>query len=84
MAVTEFLRGQSTTNFITTLRAEALKSHSEYDVDGRLIELYEAVVWASDGEECLLTKYSYSGASTRVENTREFKATWDETWDIAP
>lgn len=84
MATTEFKRGESTTNFITTLRQEVLKSHSVYDVSDRLIELYEAVVWADQGEECLLTKYEYVGVKTIVENTREFKATWDSSWDITP
>lgn len=84
MPITDFKRGENTTSFLTTIKNEVMKSHSVYDVSDRLIELYEAAVWAADGEECLVTKYTYVGAKTIVENAKEFKATWDETWDIAP
>lgn len=64
------------------LAKEVVKTHSEYDGSGRLTARYEALANTLDNEVCLLTEYTYDGASTRVENSKESLSTWNSAWDL--
>jgi hypothetical protein len=70
------------TDFVKPQFSEAIKTHSVYDGSERLIEFYTAMANTGNGGKCILTKYTYIGVSTRVENTSEVEGTWDSTWDI--
>lgn len=76
------LKGENTTSRITTLKNEVMKTFAVYDGSDRLIELYEAVTTAEDGDPCLKTEYAYIAASTRVEKTKESYDVWLAIWEI--
>ncbi len=67
---------------LTVLKGEAMKSFSVYDGSDRLITRYEAVSNALDQAPCLKTTYTYIGASTRVEKSKEEIGVWLTAYDI--
>lgn len=70
------------TDLVKGLIQEGTKTHSVYDGSSRLTDFYVAAVDAEDGDPCLRTRYTYSGATNLVENSKDELATWDSTWDI--
>lgn len=58
-----------------------MKTYAKKDASGRVVVLYEAPLTIEDGDECLATVYSYSGASATPVGTKEKTAIWDGDWD---
>ena len=69
-------------DFIPSQLAEAVKSHSVYDISNRLSEFYVAMTDAAHGTSCLKTTYTYDGATSRIVGTKEQLSTWNSAWDI--
>ncbi len=70
------------TALVLTLENEYTKEYCVYDGSNRLSELYQAATDAEDADPCLLTEYSYDGASSRVEKRKESVSAWQVAWDI--
>jgi hypothetical protein len=70
------------TQLLTSLRYEYLKRHVVRDGSNRTTDIYEAPVGAENGAPALRTQYTYFGATTVIENSRESESTWDSNWDI--
>ena len=58
------------------------KMYITYDGSSRMSTVYTAHANAVDGEGCLLTTYTYVGASTRIEKMRETVDSWAAAYDI--
>jgi hypothetical protein len=76
----------ATSNFIKTQLRNALiqgsKTYSVYDLNGRLVEFYEAPAYAENNDPAILTTYEYVVGSSNVLKSRESTSTWNSTWDI--
>lgn len=70
------------TDFLKSHAEECVKMHFEYDGLDRMTQVYVAMVDADDGDKCMLTTYSYVGATGKVDNMKEELADWDSSWDI--
>lgn len=69
-------------DFMTSQIQEAVKTYTVYDGSNRPQYFYVAMVDTVHGGQCQLTTYTYDGASTRVQKSKESLATWDSAWDI--
>lgn len=67
--------------FINALKNERMKTYVKRDGSERVIVLYEAVIGAEDGDQCLATVYTYSGSNTVPQGSKEKDAIWDSDWD---
>lgn len=67
---------------IKTQQAQYIKTHCEFDGSFRVTHLYEAPTALAHGKQCMVTRFQYDGASTRVSGTIEEDATWDSAWDF--
>ena len=72
----------STRDHLLTQAHELVKSHTEYDGNDRVEYVYTASTNAVNGAPCSAVKYSYVGATSRIENMREFNTTWNSAWDL--
>jgi hypothetical protein len=70
-----------TIGHIRTLANEGIKQYFVYDVNDRIIEVYEVFTNAKDGAPCLKTTYTYWGTSKRVKLMKEYLSTWDISWE---
>lgn len=70
------------TELITSLRFELKKEFLVYDLQDRVIDIYQAHINASNGTPCLRTTYEYVGTSTRVEKMKETADVWSAAYDI--
>ena len=70
------------TDFMVSQIQEAVKTYTTYDGSSRPQYFYVAMVDAADGDKCQLTTYTYDGASSRIQKTKESLANWDSAWDI--
>jgi hypothetical protein len=69
-------------DLVTSQQLEGVKTYSVYDGSARLISYYVAIEQAKHGEQCMLTQYTYDGASARILKSKETLTTWDSSWDI--
>ncbi len=72
----------NTSEFVKTHLNEAIKTYMAYDGSSRLEYIYVAGIDTANGEACMGTQYTYSGTSSRVVKSKEFKSTWNSSWDI--
>lgn len=70
------------TELLKSLRAELTKSNSLYDGSNRLQFVYTAVSTAVTGTACVLTTYTYVGATTQVAKVKNTYDVWDASYDI--
>lgn len=68
-------------DFTRSLRMSPLKTHIEYDLEGRTSLVYEANHNAKNNDPCLVTQYIYQGVTTKVVGTKEALSNWDTSWD---
>jgi len=61
---------------------ELSKAYYIYDGNGRATSVYVADRDAADGSVCLLTVFTYDGASARVEKFKESEDVWSAAYDI--
>jgi len=66
---------------LRSLQKEVVKTKSVYDGSNRLITRYEAFSNSPNGKPCLKTTYTYVGATTNIDKTKEELATWNSAWD---
>ena len=71
-----------TDNLLNALKVEAVKVYKVYDGSDRVITMYEAVANAADQSPCLVSTYTYVGASNRVEKMKEVIGVWLVAYDI--
>jgi len=64
--------------FINTILAEGIKSYVVYDGSDREIARYEAPVALSVGNNCIVTKMSYDGLTTKIVAMLETTGTWTQ------
>lgn len=69
-------------NLLKPQAHESIKQHFVYDGSGRMTEVYTAHSEAENGNGCMLTQYSYDGATNRVIFHKESLSTWNSAWDI--
>jgi len=67
---------------LRTLNLELSKQHMVYDANFRLEYLYEAMADCRNGEQCIVTRFSYVALTTRVQARKEYTTEWDSAWDI--
>jgi len=67
---------------LNVLKAEAVKVYKVYDGSDRVITQYEAVANAANNAPCLVSTYTYVGASNRVEKMKEEVGVWLSSYDI--
>lgn len=67
---------------LNDLKVNVIKTKSFYDGSNRLTSRYEAVANADNGVACLRTDYTYVGATTQVDASKESISTWNSSWDI--
>lgn len=60
---------------------DATKTKSFYDGSNRLSFYVVALRDAANGARCLVTKYTYVGATSRVDLSREYFGVWSSAWD---
>lgn len=65
---------------LKTMMNELTKSKQVLDVLGRLEFLYQAPIFAKDGDPCLVIQYSYYGSSSDVNFTAEYEGTWQTAY----
>ena len=70
------------TDFVGSHFKEAIKSHLVYDGSNRVTHHYVAISTAKDNEACMVTRYTYNGATTNVVGMTEEIAAWLTIWDI--
>lgn len=73
---------KTSTELLKQHEHELVKTHQEFDGSSRLEYTYTAKAEAADGDPCLVTRYSYSGASSRIVFLKEYYAVWDSDWDV--
>ena len=61
---------------------EGVKQYITYDGSNRMEYVYVADANAVDGDECMVTQYTYDGGSSRIQKMKESITTWDSSWDI--
>lgn len=73
----------SVTALLTTLNKEFKKEYVELDGQGRGWKYYQAPIHAAHGGPCLVTEVEYANpTSTTVIKSKEYKGTWDSSYDI--
>jgi hypothetical protein len=72
---------QNARNFVRPNLDEPLKQYFEYDGSNRLTMHAEVTESAQHGAPCLITTYTFYGASARVKLRRETMGTWDSSWE---
>lgn len=60
---------------------EYVKTKSLYDIQGRVEYIYQADVDIKDGGPCVCTQYSYVGATSVVDYSKEYEAVWLAAWE---
>jgi|GEM_PF-7102419 len=60
----------------------AMKTYRTYDGSNRLEYQYECPVTTINGGKCIKTQYSYVGATTQVEKSKETVDAWSSAYDI--
>ena len=75
-------KGANNTALLKSLGLELTKEHQVYDGSNRVIEFYQAVTGATNGEPCLRIDYTYDGATSRIVGRKETEVTWNSAWDI--
>lgn len=76
------MAGESGQLKIKTSQQQYVKTHSVFDGSFRLTHIYEAASATTNGAPCMVTRFSYDGSSSRIENSVEEDAFWDSSWDI--
>jgi hypothetical protein len=61
----------------------ATKSKSFYDGSNRLSFFVVAEKAAKNGDPCVVTKYTYIGATARVDASIEYIHQWNSAWDVS-
>jgi hypothetical protein len=73
----------SKTDLLTTQKNEFIKSYVELDVTSRPLRIYTAPTDALHGAVCSVVQYEYFAPnSTIVIKMKEFRGTWDSSYDI--
>jgi len=67
---------------IKSIYSQFTKTFSVYDVQFRLITLYEAMTHAVAGAPCTKTTFQYESTSTRIAKTKEESDVWSLAYDI--
>lgn len=67
---------------LQTLMREVVKVYRTYDGSDRVTAEYEAVANAADGQPCLKTEYTYTGARTTPDKMKESLDVWSAAYDI--
>jgi len=75
------LNNEDTAHLKTSLR-QLRKTKYVYDGSSRLIEIYEAKTNAAANSKCLKTIYTYVGATTVIDKSKEEEGTWLAAYDI--
>ncbi len=60
---------------------EYSKSKQFFDGSDRLEYLYTAPMDAVTGTPCNVVRYSYVGATAKVDYVAEYEGTWDVSWE---
>jgi len=63
-------------------RSEYVKVHQVFDAFDRVEYVYTAHISIAHGEPCVCTRYSYIGATPKVQYYKEYEATWDSAWEL--
>ena len=66
---------------IQSAQMSAIKTKSLYDGSNRLQYFVVAPKNAANGAQCQVTKYTYDGATARVDMTIEYMGLWNSTWN---
>ena len=72
----------SDTGHLKTNLHEFVKQYVVYDGSGRTTHIYETREDAEHGSPCMLTQYTYDGASNRIQKRKETVSAWDSAWDM--
>lgn len=67
---------------LVSLNSNVVKTKSFYDGSNRVTSRYEAVANSIHGGPALKTDYTYVGATTFVDASKESMGAWDSSWDI--
>jgi len=67
---------------LESLSTNVVKTKTIYDGSNRAITRYEAVANANNGQACIKTSYTYVGATTQIDATKEEMDVWQSAWDI--
>ena len=73
---------EKATDLVPSQLNEAIKTWSVYDGSNRLVSFYTADTDAVNGQTCLLTRYTYDGATSRILGSKEELSTWNSAWNI--
>lgn len=71
-----------TDELLQALGRESMKSKSFYDGSNRLITRYETLENVVNNGPALRTDYTYVGATTNVDASKETMSQWNSSWDI--
>jgi len=66
----------SKTAIIKTALNEYTKSKQIFDGSGRLEYLYVAGIQAKNNDPCIVTRYTYIGATSNVDYVKEYEGKW--------
>jgi len=73
----------SKTDLLTTQRNELIKSYVELDGSNRPLRIYTTKTEAVHGEPCTVVQYEYAAPNSAVVvKMKEYKGTWDSSYDI--
>lgn len=78
-----FMRPNTKTELLKTIRAEVTKEYQEVDGMNRVVKKYTAAKDAANGEPCFVIEYVYSGTfPTKVIGRKEGYTTWSSAYDF--
>lgn len=67
---------------IKSVLNELSKAKYFYDGSNRVTSFYSAPVDTGDNKPCLLTEYTYVGATSYVDAFKESEGVWQAAWDL--
>ncbi len=73
----------SKTMALRTQAFELTKSHTVYDGNSRVTEVYTGPTAMANGAPCTLTSYQYSTPTgPLISGMKETMSVWDSSWDF--
>lgn len=79
MAESDVINNKSAS--LKSILNEYSKSKQFFDGSDRLEYLYTAHIEAVTGTPCVVVRYSYVGATAKVDYVKEYEGTWDISWE---
>lgn len=69
-------------DLVGAIRTNPKKSKFSYDGSNRLEYIYEADPMQVDNGPCLVTRFSYVGATSQIAYSLEYVGQWDSAWEV--